>query len=70
MYQCILNEPMRNGWTKVIHSQVHGPPELKGLSFKSLSWISATTFAQFIQFGRNPKLRRPRTFRGENLVFH
>ena len=33
---------------------------LKALSFKSLSWISGTTFAEFIQFGRNQKLRRPR----------
>ena len=39
------------------------------ISFKSLTWISATRFAEFIQFGQNPKLRKPRTFWGENLVF-
>ena len=62
MYQCILNVPLGNDWSKVTYSQVHGSPLLKALSLKSLSWISATTFEEFIQFGQNRKLSRPRTF--------
>ena len=70
MYQCILNVPLWNDRSKVAYSQVHGSTVLKALSFKSLNWISATTFAEFIQFDQDPKLRRPRTFWRENLVFH
>ena len=70
MYQCILNVPLWNDWSTVTYSQVHGSPVLKAPSFKSLSWISAKTFAEFIQFWQNPKLRRPRTFEREILVFH
>ena len=44
------------------YSQVHDSPVLKALSFKGLTWISAGTFAELIQFGQDPKLRRPRTF--------
>ena len=51
MYQCILNVPLWNDWSKVTYSQVHGSPVLKALSFESLFWISATTFAELIQFG-------------------
>ena len=29
MYQCILNVPLRNDWSKVTYSQVHGSPVLK-----------------------------------------
>ena len=36
----------------------------------SLSWISVATFAELRQFGKNPKLRWPRTFWGERLVLH
>ena len=32
------------------------------LLFKSLSWIPATIFAEFVQLGQDPKLRTPRTF--------
>ena len=59
MYQCILNLPQLNDWSKVTHSQVHGSPVLKALSFKSLSWICETKFSELIQFGQNPKFRRP-----------
>ena len=46
------------------YSQVHGSPVLKALLFKSLRWISATTFAEFIMnFGQNPKLKRLRIFK-------
>ena len=69
MYQCILNVPLWNDWSKVLYSQLHGSPVLKALSFKSLSLMSATTFAEFNQFGQNPKLRRLRAFWGKNLVF-
>ena len=48
MYQCILNVPLWNDWSKVTYSQVHGSPVLKALSFKSLSWISATTFVTVV----------------------
>ena len=51
MYQCILNIILRNDWSKVTYSQVYDSPVLKALSFKRVSWISATTFAEFIQFG-------------------
>ena len=70
MYQCILNVPLWNDWSTVTYSQVHCSPVLKAPSFKSFSWISAKTFAEFIQFWQNPKLRRPRTFEREILVFH
>ena len=62
MYQCILNVPLGNAWSKVTYSQLHGSPLLKALSLKSLSWISARTSEEFIQFGQNRKLSRPRTF--------
>ena len=42
--------------SKVIYSHVHGSPVLKALSFKSLNWISATSFVEFIQFGQGSKL--------------
>ena len=35
-----------------------------------IHWVSATIFAELIQFGQDPKLTRPRTFWRENLVFH
>ena len=41
------------------YSQVHDSPVLKALSFQSLNWISATTFAELIQFGLDPKLGGP-----------
>ena len=43
---------------------------LKNHSFKSLNWIPVTIFAELIQFGQDPKLRRPRTFWRERLMFH
>ena len=61
MYQCILNIILRTDSSKVTYSQVYDSPVLKALSFKRVSWISATTFAEFIQFGRNPKHGRPGT---------
>ena len=70
MYQCILNVPLRNDWSKVTHSQGHGSSVLKALSFQSFQWISATRFAEFIQFWQDRKCRMPRTFWRENLVFH
>ena len=70
MYQCILNVPLWNGWIKVIFSQLHGSPVLNTLLFKTLNWISATIFAELIQFGQNPKLTTPRTFWRERSVFH
>ena len=50
--------------------QVHGSPEFKAILFKSLNLICATAFVKFIQFGQDPKFRRPRAFWRENLVFH
>ena len=44
MYQCIFNVPLGNDWSKV-----HGYPVLKALSFKRLSWISATKFIELIR---------------------
>ena len=35
MYQCILNVPLWNDWSKVTHSQVHGSPVLKAFLFQS-----------------------------------
>ena len=35
---------------------------LEALSFKILSWISATTFAQFIQFGQIQNLGSPELY--------
>ena len=32
-----------------------------GFSFKSLKWIPATTFKELIQFGQDPRGRRPRS---------
>ena len=58
MYQCMLNVPLWNHWSKVTYSQVHGSPGLKTLSFKSLNWTYSTIFAELIQFGQGPKLRR------------
>ena len=33
MYQCILNVPLRNDWSKVTYSEVHGSPVLKALVY-------------------------------------
>ena len=49
-YQCILNVPLWNDWRKVTYSQMHGCPVLKALSLESLSWISATAFAEIVLF--------------------
>ena len=70
MYQCILNVPLWNDWSKLTCSQVQCFPVLKARSLKSLSWISATTFEESIQFRQDPKLRRPAPSWRENLVFH
>ena len=70
MYQCILNIPLWNDWSKVKYSQVHGSLVLKVFLFKSLNWISAKIFAELIQFGQDPKLRRPRNFWLKTLKFH
>ena len=70
MYQCILNVPLWNDWSKVTYSQVNGSLVLKTISFQILSWISAIIFAKLIQFGQDPKIRRPRTFWRESLAFH
>ena len=70
MYQCILNVPLWNDWSKVKYSQVHGSLVLKLFLFKSLNWISAKIFAELIQFGQDPKLRRPRSFWLKTLKFH
>ena len=70
MYQCILNVPLWNDWSKVKYSQVHGSLVLKVFLFKSLNWISAKIFAELMQFGQDPKLRRPRNFWLKTLKFH
>ena len=70
MYQCILNVPLWNDWSKVKYLQVHGSLVLKVFLFKSLNWISAKIFAELIQFGQDPKLRRPRNFWLKTLKFH
>ena len=70
MYQCILNVPLWNNWSKVTYSQVHGSPVLKALLFQSLNWIPATMFAELMQFRQGPKFRRPRIFWREHLVFY
>ena len=62
MYQCILNVPLWNDWSKVTYPQVHGSPVLKALVLQSFSWISATRFAELIQFWQDLKCRRNRTF--------
>ena len=68
MYQCILNVPPWNDWSKITYWQVHGSPRLKVLLIKSLNKISVT-FAELIQFGQYQKLRRPRTFWRKILSF-
>ena len=35
MYQCILNVPLWNDWSKVTYSQVHGSPVLTTLLLQS-----------------------------------
>ena len=35
LYQCMLNVPLLNDWSKVKYSQVHGSPVLKALLFHS-----------------------------------
>ena len=70
MYQCILNVPLWNNWSKVTYSQVHGSPVLKALLFQSFYWTSATRFAELLQFWQDPKCGRPRTFWRKHLVFH
>ena len=39
MYQCILNVPLRNDWSKVTYSQVHGSPALKTYSKVSAGFL-------------------------------
>ena len=59
MYQCILNVPLWIDWSKVTYSQVHDSSVLKTLPFKSLNYISATIFAELIQFGQGQNLGGP-----------
>ena len=47
MYQVMLIAALWNDCSGLAYSQVHVSPVLKALSFKSLNWISATTFAEF-----------------------
>ena len=70
MYQCILNIPLWNDWSKVTYSQVRGSPVLKALFSQSFKWISARRFAELIQFWQDPKWRRNKTFWRKNFVFH
>ena len=65
LYVSLLND-----WSKVTYSQLHDSPVLKTLSIKSFHWISATRFAEVMQFWQDPACRRPRTFWMKNLVFH
>ena len=39
MYQCILNVPLWNDWSKVTYSQVHGSPVLKTHLLQSFYWF-------------------------------
>ena len=61
MYQCILNIPLGNYWSKVTFTR-HGSPGLKTLLLQSFWWIPATRFAELIQFWQDPKCRRNRTW--------
>ena len=70
MGHCTLNVTLSNDWIKVTYPQVHGFPVFKTVSFKSLNWVCLTAFPQFIQFGKDQRHRRHRTFQSENLVFH
>ena len=49
--------PLRNDWSKVTYSQVHGSV-FKGLLFQSFLWIASTRLGQLIQFWQDPKCRR------------
>ena len=62
MYQCILNVPLWNNWSKVTYSQVHGSPVRRTLLLQSFWWIFAARFTELIQFWQDPKCRRSRTF--------
>ena len=62
MDQCILNAPLWHDGSRVKYSQVHRYPVLKTFSFESLSWVSATRFAELIQIRQYPKCMRPKTF--------
>ena len=66
----ILKVTVSNEKSEVTYWKVHWFSVVKALSFKSLSWISATTFADFIQFVQDPMFRRPRIYWGEILVLH
>ena len=66
VYQCILNVPLWNDWSKATYSQVLGSPMLKALSFESLNWISATRFAKLIQ-NLDSTFRIPRAFWRKNF---
>ena len=54
----------------VTYSQVHGCPVLKVVLLQSFWWISATRFAELIQFCQDPKCRRNRTFWTRNVVIY
>ena len=62
-----LNVPLWNDWSKVTYSQVHGSLVLKALLLQSFQWISATSFAELIQFWQDPKCWRNRTFWRKNF---
>ena len=68
MYEYILNVALRNDWSKVTYSQVHGSPVLKALLLQSFQGISATRFAELIQFWQDPKCRRFFCRKGQYLI--
>ena len=68
MFQCILNVPLRTCLSKVTYSQVHSSSVLKALLFQSFQWISATGFAELMQFIQNVGV--PELSEEKNLVFH
>ena len=57
-------------WSKGAYSQVQGSQVVKALSLQSFQRISTTRFAELIQFQKDPKCWRNRTFSRKNLVFH
>ena len=48
MYQCILNVPLWNDWSKVTYSQVHGPPVRKALSIVTSAFLRRDLESSYI----------------------
>ena len=70
MYQCILNVPLWNDWSKVTYSQVHGSPVLKTLLLQVSSELLRQDSQSSYSFGKIQNVGETELSQEKKLVFH